>query len=133
MKGAASEEGPPVVADAQITTAQILAAGQLLHCSRGCFAGYGDLEDDAECRWPLRGTSNLSRSDPAVHQHQGRISYLCVRLSPVLMLPSSPCFPSPVPTFPQERWQQTTDHATAEEEIQEPHNPGLQDPCSGHH
>lgn len=39
MKGAASQEGPPVVAHAEIITAQIPAAGQLLHCSRGYFAG----------------------------------------------------------------------------------------------
>lgn len=69
MKAAASEEGPPVVAHAQIITAQIPAADQLLHCSTGCFAGHGDLEDDTECRWLLRGTSKLSTSDPAVHQH----------------------------------------------------------------
>lgn len=73
VKGAASEEGPPGVAHAQIITAQIPAAGlalllELLCCSGACFAGHGDLEDDAECRWPLRGTSKLSRSDPTVHQ-----------------------------------------------------------------
>lgn len=69
VKGAASKEGAPVVAHAQITTAQIPAAGQLLHCFRGGYAGHGDLENDVEWRWPLRGTLKFSRSDPAVHQH----------------------------------------------------------------
>lgn len=85
------------------------------------------------CRWSLRGTSKLSRSDPAVDQHRGSVFCLCVMLSLALMLLSSVCFPSPVPTLPQERWQQATDHAAEEEEIQEPHHPGLQDPGSGNH
>lgn len=68
VKGVASEEGPLVVAHAQMITAQIPAAGRLLHCSRGCFAGHGDLKDDVVCRWALRGTSKLSRSGLAVHQ-----------------------------------------------------------------
>lgn len=33
VKGTASVEGPPLV-------------GQLLHCSRDCFTGHWDLEDD---------------------------------------------------------------------------------------
>lgn len=81
----------------------------------------------------FEGHLKAQQSDPAVHQHGGRVLYLCVMLSLALMLPSSVCFPSPVPTLPQERWQQATDHAAEAEEIQEPHHPGLQDPGSGHH
>lgn len=46
VKGPASVEGPPVVAHAQIIAEQFPAAGQLLHCSRDCFAGHWDLEVD---------------------------------------------------------------------------------------
>lgn len=56
VKGTTSVEEPAVV-------------GQLLHCSRDCLLSIGVWRMVDRYRWPLRGTSKLSKSDPAVHQH----------------------------------------------------------------
>lgn len=55
MKGTASEEGPPVVARAQIITPQIPAAGALLHCSRVCSAVQCRFEGSCRVQVALEG------------------------------------------------------------------------------
>lgn len=42
-------------------------------------------------------------------------------------------FAPAVSTLPEEGRQQASDHAAAEEEIQEPHHPGIQDVGPGPH
>lgn len=63
-----------MVAAYALITAQAHAAGLLL---RG-FRGSGDLGDDTERRWPLRGTPKVSRAAPAVCQHRGGAPHLPV-------------------------------------------------------